>query len=119
MLLKILGWIWIISGIIFFLKPLWFRNRIQKKSYKRIRGYLFAIALCLSVLLIKAVWGHPGILSKVALILGIIGIFKAFFFMKGKAADKMLEWFANRPLKIFRLFAAIQIIIGAVILTIK
>jgi len=119
MLLKILGWIWIVSGIIFFLKPIWFRDRIRKKSYKRIRGYLFAVALCVSVLLIKEVWGEPGILSKVIMIFGIIGIFKAFFFLKAKAADKLLEWFANSPLKVFRLFAALQITVGWIILKIK
>ena len=118
MLLKILGWVWIVSGILFFIKPLWFRNRLQKKSYKKIRGILFAIALTLSILLIKAVWGHPGLAAKVVLVLGIGGIIKAFFFLKVKAADTLIEWFIKQPLKVFRLFAAIQIVIGLMLLTI-
>ena len=118
MLLRILGWFWLISGVVFFVKPLWFRNRLQKKSYKRIRKVFFVIALTLSILLIKAVWGHPGLPAKIILVLGIIGILKAFFLLKAKAAETLLDWFVKQRLNVFRLFALIQIIIGAVLLKI-
>jgi len=118
MLLTILGWVWLITGILFLLKPEWLRNKLKKKSLKTIRRWTFAIALALSLLLIKATWGMSGLLPKLIFIFGLAGIFKAVFFLKSRSAKQVIDWFVAQPLKIFRMFAIGQIVFGAIILTV-
>ena len=116
MLIKLLGWFWVITGIIFFLRPEMFRRRLQKKTVKKLKRYLFLITITLSICLIAAAWKTEGLLSKIIMVLGIIGIFKAFFLLKAKAAEKILQWFVKQPVVFFRFAACLQIIIGIIIL---
>jgi len=118
MLLTLLGWVWVITGILFLMKPQWLRNKLKKKSLKTIRRWTFAIALALGLLLIKATWGMTGWLPTLIFILGLVGIFKAVFFLKSRSAEKVVDWFVRQPVRIFRIFAIGQIIFGAVILTV-
>ena len=116
MLIKLLGWFWIITGILFFLRPEMLRKRLQKKTLKKLKKYLFLIVIALSLFLIAAAWKSEGLLSKIVMVLGIIGILKGFFLLKAKAAEKILEWFIKQPLIFFRFCAALQVIIGIIIL---
>jgi len=116
MFIKLLGWIWVITGIIFLIFPGMLRKRLQKKSIKRIRKFLFLIVISLSLLLISAAWKSQGALAKLVMILGIVGLFKGFFLLKAKAAEKIIEWFIKKPLIFFRIWAAAQVLIGAIIL---
>jgi len=117
MLLTILGWFWIITGVIFLLNPQMCRNKLKKKSIKTVKQIFFGFALVLGILLIKATWGVPGILPRILMILGLIGIGKAFFFLKAQSADKLITWFLDQPLKFFRMWAVGQIVFGAFILS--
>ncbi len=119
MLLKILGWFWITGGILFLWKPEWLRNRLKKKSVKTVRRFLFSLILCVSVLLIKGAWGVPGILAKIILVLGMIGIMKAFYLLKAKTASVIIDWFVNQPAVFFRIAAAVHLIIGVVLLQVR
>lgn len=119
MLVKILGWFWIGMGILFLLKPELLRKRLQKKSFKKFKKYLFSFLLVLSGLLIAAAWRAEGLLAKVVMIFGIMGIFKAFFFLKAKGAEKFMEWFADKPLILFRFGATFHIVLGTIILALR
>ena len=116
MLIKLLGWFWIITGTLFFLRPEMLRKRLQKKTLNKLKKYLFLIVITLSLFLIGAAWKSEGLLSKIVMVLGIIGILKGFFLLKAKAAEKILEWFIKQPLTFFRFGASLQIIIGIIIL---
>lgn len=119
MLLKILGWVWVISGILFCWKPEWLLNKIQKKGLKKMKRFFFGIALVLGVLLIKAGWGIPGILAKIVIILGVLAVFKGVFFLKSKAADRVLEWYVKQPIYFFRIWAGGMIALGMFFLFVK
>ena len=94
MLIKIIGWVWVM----------------------KVKRTLFFLTLFLAITLIMASFKAGGLLPKIVMILGIIGIFKAFFFLKSKAADKIIEWFGKQPLKVFRIWAVSYIVIGLIIL---
>lgn len=117
MLLTLLGWIWLISGIIFLLKPHWLRNKLKKKSLKAIRGWAFGLGLALGFLLVKATWGMPGWLPKLIFLLGLIAVFKGVFFLKARSAGRVVDWLVSQPVRVFRMFAVGQVVIGAVILS--
>ena len=119
MLIKLLGWAWIIMGIIFLIKPEMLRNRLQKKSVKKIRKYLFAIVLALSSIILSIAWNTEGILAKIVFAFGVIGIFKSIFLIKVKTSEKLIEWFIKQPVKFFRVFAFAQIVFGIMLLFLK
>lgn len=116
MFAKIFGWFWIIMGILFLIKPAMLRNKLQKKSFKILKKYLFAIAIILGLFLIGVGLKHQGILSKIIMVLGIIGVLKGFFFIKSKAAEKIVGWVIKQPLSFFRIAASCYILLGILIL---
>ena len=117
MFVKILGYIWLVVGILFLLKPQILKNRLQKKGLKKLRKYFVLLALILGALLISIGFKFQGILAKIVMILGILGIFEGIFLLKAKASDKIIEWFAAKPLIYFRLGACFYIAIGIILLT--
>jgi len=104
-------------GVLFLLRPQMLRKSLQKKSVKKLKKALFLITIVLSILLIITTWKMQGILSKIVMVLGIIGIFKAFFLLKAKAADKILDWYIKKPIGFFRIAACFYILMGIAILT--
>jgi len=58
-----------------------------------------------------------GILSKILMIIGIVGAVKAFFLLKSKVAEKLAEWFSRQPLILFRIGGLAYLMVGLAILT--
>ena len=116
MLVKIFGWMWVVAGILFLWKPQLLKNRLQKKSLKRLRKYTFLLAIFLGLLLIGVARNFHSLLAKIIMVLGIIGVFKGIFLLKAKTADKLIQWSAARPLIFFRMGACLYILIGVIIL---
>ena len=112
MLVTILGWVLVVMGTLYLLKPEALRKRMQKQGLKKIRHYLFLLTALVSMLFIGAAVNLPGIWGAILLILGIIGVIKAFFFLKAKAAEKLLNWFFTMPLSILRAGGCLYILLG-------
>jgi len=112
---KIVGYIWIILGIIWILRPGAFRERLRRKASRKLRRvfygalFIFGIAIAGSLLRIN------GFLPRVMGILGILLIFKSLFLYFSRASDKLWEWWGRQPLPVFRLQALGVIIIGALL----
>ena len=119
MLKVLLGWFFIIIGVVFLLWPGLLRRRLQKKSMKYVRRALFLVTVPLAWFLIVTGLKYEGLLSKVLMVAGIIGIFKAFFLLKAKAAEKIIDWFLKRPAIFFRAAATFQIVLGIIILSLN
>jgi len=119
MILTFLGWFYIITGIVFLFQPEKMRNKFKRVSVKKLRKYFFALALIIGLLLIKATWGLEGFLAKLFLICGFIAIVKAIYYLKGKTADKVIEWWLNKDVSFFRTMAIVQIVVGGLLLSIK
>lgn len=119
MLTAIVGWFFICMGTLFAIKPQILQKRLQKKSYKKIRGLLFVLTICAGGLLVSVGLKHQGILPKIIMILGIFGLIKAFWLLKAKTAEKLLEWSAKLPILWYRVGGCCHILIGVAILTIR
>ncbi len=118
MLLKILGWGWIIAGLLLLLKPEWLRDQIKKRSMDTIRGLIFGIAFVLGLLLIVAAWGRHAWLAKVVQACGVLGLIGGAYFLNVKAAAGVIDWYVHQPVNVRRVFAVGQVIFGAVLLTV-
>jgi len=53
-----------------------------------------------------------GILANILLIFGILGVIKGIFFLTSKASDKLIDWWLERPLWMWRLWALSFVVIG-------
>ena len=116
MLSYIVGFLFIMFGLIFFLYPEGLRRRLRKKALRKIRRYFFAGAIFGGALLISTGWKYEGLLPKILVITGIIVIVKALFFLKSRAADKVTEWILDQPVLYLKIFAVCQIGLGALII---
>ena len=81
MIAKIIGLVWVIWGIVILIKPEILRKKLQTKGSKKLKKNLFLLTLFLSFTLIIASFKADGLLPKVILVLGILGIFKAFILL--------------------------------------
>lgn len=112
MIAKIIGLIWVIWGVIVLVKPEALRKKLQIKGSKKLKKSLFLLILFFSFTLIIAALKADGILFKVLIVLGLLGLFKAFIFLKSKVSDKLIELSSKLSLAIYRAAGAIYIVIG-------
>lgn len=116
MLKTFAGYFFILTGVVFLLKPAILKKRLEKKTVKQAKKLLLAVLFFLSFLLISAGLKMQGVPAKIVIVLGVIGIFKAFFIFKAKAAEKIVGWFLGLPQAYFRAFALFQVLLGVGIL---
>lgn len=112
----ILGWFFIVMGLLFLLKPEILKKRLLKKGYKKMRMFLLSLSVLLGVMMITTAAKFQGLVPKMVMVLGVIAILKGFFLLKSKAADKMIEWSNRQPLILCRVGAFVHILIGIAIL---
>ncbi len=116
MLGKIIGLIWVAWGILILIKPEVLRKKLQTMGSKKLKKNLFLLTLFLSITLIIASSKADGLLVKILLVFGIMGIFKAFVFLKSKASDKLIAFSANLSLNVYRAGGAFYIVLGLIMM---
>ncbi|OIO39220.1 MAG: hypothetical protein AUJ75_01645 [Candidatus Omnitrophica bacterium CG1_02_49_10] len=119
MFIKPIGWIYIALGTWRLIKPQGIKRWFGKKINKALRKVFLALTLIVSGIFINASFRIEGIWSKVLLILGILGIVKGLIFLKGKSFEKIMKWWSDRPLWIWRLWAAFAVAFGIMLLNVK
>ena len=116
MINRIISMVWIGFGIFWFIKPLSLQKRFAKKGRKRIGKVLFLLALLAGGYFISIAFSIKGLLLKILFsAVGIIAIWRAFVFLKGKAIERLIDWLGKLPLYAFRVYAVIFIAIGVIL----
>ena len=114
MFFRITGLLWILLGVWWIMRPQSIRRRFRKKVKKTRRKILFLAILVVAGLFLSAARYAHGMLANVLLIAGILVVIKALFVFSSKAADKTIDWWAERPLWMWRLWAAGIVLIGII-----
>lgn len=114
MILDIIGWMWVITGVLFLVKPVWLQKTLQKKVMKKLRWAFIAIVFTVGGGLIASAWGMKGLAPKIVVIIGIIAIVKGFLLFNEKATEKVVDWFTGQSLMFYRIWSSCQIIAGLV-----
>ena len=112
MITKILGTIWVLLGIVWFLKPEMLKNRLKKKMNKKMRRIILAFCIVFGVMMTGNIFKLAGIVPK---IIGIVGIFitiKAIMLITSKTSEKFFDWWGERPIQVFRILALIFLGLG-------
>lgn len=112
MFFRIIGILWILLGLWWVMRPQSLKRRFAKKVRKTRRRLLLMVIIIASGLFLSAAKYSHGTLATVLLIIGILGLIKAVFFFTSKSADKIMDWWAERPLWMWRLWAGGFILIG-------
>ncbi|MFA7676594.1 MAG: hypothetical protein WCY34_00300 [Candidatus Omnitrophota bacterium] len=112
MLLKIIAWFWIISGVIFLLKPSFLQKGLLKKGNKKLKGILLIVLVGVLMTLLTASFKIKGPWPKVIALIGVLAAFRLFVFIRKKATSKIAEWLYSKPIVAFRVAALIYVLIG-------
>ena len=108
----ILGWFLVITGLLMLWKPETARRSLASKGFGIIKVYALALAFFLGALLVSVMNRMSGIVALLALIAGIIILWKGFMFFQKTASERINSWVEKMPLKYLRVYAAIQVLIG-------
>jgi hypothetical protein len=116
MLSKILGAIWIVLGLLWLIKPEGLKNRLKKKLNRRMRKVVLGFILVFGFLMIGSVFKVPGLFPKIIGIIGMLIAIKAIILLMSKASEKLFDWWAEKPLIYFRVWALVILGIGLMLL---
>lgn len=116
MLRVLIGLLWICFGLIFLHRPQLLHHWLRWRSLRKIRWTLFWAALGAGVSLIMAAWPLHGTLATLMVLAGIIGVVKAYFFLKCESSEWLVERLAELPEEAYRWLALVYIGIGLMLI---
>jgi predicted membrane channel-forming protein YqfA (hemolysin III family) len=114
----IFGWILIVSGIIFLVKPEKARKKLLRRGFKIIRGLLVLIAIYLIIAALGLTGKTSGILNILSFA-GVVVVIIGFFKLKKNTYLRLQEQFNRIPVNLLRVYAIIQVIIGVLMVVLK
>ncbi len=114
--MRLIGLFWVICGIVFLVFPQFLRWKIKKKGVRKLRRTILFLLLPLFTWLISLIFTVKGIVDKIGIIILIILLVKLVFYLASKFFVRIKYFFAQSPLKVFRVFAFSYIILGLIFL---
>jgi hypothetical protein len=115
MVIKIIGLIWLSTGIMLLVMPGILRWQIRKKSGKVLKRYLFAAVLLTAAFLVALVFRLSGFIPKAIIIIGLFALIKASFSLRSRINKRLFDFLKRQPVMFFRLWALAQALIGLAI----
>ena len=112
MIAKIVGTFWIFFGALWIAKPQILQNRLKRKMTRRMRRIVFGFVIVFGFMLAGSVLKAPGNLNKIVGIIGLIIMIRAIMLFTSKTSEKVLEWWADKPLMVFRIWGAVVLLLG-------
>lgn len=119
MLTKIIGFIWVLMGIVWVIRPGMLKNRLQKKMGRKARWVVYGFIIVFGFLMIGSVLKAPGIAAKVVGVAGMALTIKAIMLLTSKTSEKFVSWWSQRPELFFRMLALVFFALGSLMLTVK
>ncbi len=116
MFAKIVGIVFTLLGVLFFVYPELLRGSLRRKAVRKLRGYLFAAFIFFGALLISTGWKYEGLPAKLLTLAGIVALIKGLLFLNSTATERITAWILQRPKRHLQMFAAGQIVLGLLIL---
>ncbi|MBD3380025.1 MAG: hypothetical protein GF408_06160 [Candidatus Omnitrophica bacterium] len=112
MLTNIIGLIWIVAGLLWTIWPGKLKERLGRKITKRMRRVVFGFIIVFGFSLIVSIFKTPGIAGKLIGLTGMVLAIKGIMLFTSRASGKMLEWWSERPVIVFRVQGIVVLAIG-------
>ena len=109
---KIVGYLWILLGIICAAKPGVFKGWFARRTGNKLFWVLFFLFLFVFLQLLGIALHFKDLLPKLAGIIGIIFLIKIAWDIQSKARGRLNEWFTGLPLFPFQAFGWCLIAMG-------
>ena len=119
MLSRILGIIWIISGLLWLIKPETLRNMLGRKIKRKTIWVVFSFILMFGLLLTGSVIRVYGLLPKIIGITGMVLAIRAIMIITSRTSEKFSDWWAARPVAYFRMWALFILGMGIMLMFVK
>ena len=114
MLIKLLGVLWIILALTLLINPQAFRAWIIKNKDNK---SLIFLPLTIGAIFIFIGISFEGVLAKIILVFGILGIVKTVILLNRDFYNKLVNWTVEMPVSLFRIGACFHLIIGFILLS--
>ncbi|NQT32142.1 MAG: hypothetical protein HQ594_00540 [Candidatus Omnitrophica bacterium] len=115
MFTKIFGTFWIIIGLFWLVRPEALKNRLRRKMTWKMRWLVFGLVIAVGFLLMGSAMKLHGLFARMIGIIGIILVIRAIIGITSKTSEKVLEWWGERPVYVFRIWALIVFGTGLVL----
>lgn len=79
---------------------------------RRMRRVIFGAVIAVGVLMSGSAFRVPGILPKIVGLLGMVIAIKAIMLVTSKTSERIFEWWGERPLVFFRVWALFLVLTG-------
>lgn len=112
----IFGWFLVITGLFMFFKTERAKKALVFRGFRIARFYITALLIFLIMFLISFGTENNGALPAIIMIAGIIILIKVYFLLKKKALIKITSWVEKLPVKILKIYAVIQTVVGVAML---
>jgi len=112
MLVKILGYVWALSGLFWLIWPGCLKWWLMTMTGWKIRRLTFGVMLLVGVMMVGSLFRIPGTLSKILMVVGMLLTIKAVRLITSRAAEGLTEWWAARSMVFFRLWALGVLAVG-------
>lgn len=116
MLSKVIGVIWIILGAVWLTRPEILKARLRKKMSRKIRLIVYGFIMVFGFLLIGSVIKAHGFLPKIIGLVGMIITIKAILLITSRTSERVLAWWAEKPLTFFRIWGLFILVIGLMLM---
>ncbi|MDD4956888.1 MAG: hypothetical protein PHH49_02430 [Candidatus Omnitrophica bacterium] len=119
MLARIVGSLWIITGSVWLLKPRSLKSRLERKVSRGIRRTVTGGMIAFGLMMVASAFKAHGIYAKMIMVAGLVLMIKAIALVTSRTSDMFFKWLGSRPIALFRLWAALMILMGAMMLYVK
>ena len=119
MLKNIIGFFWVLIGVIFFISPNFLKNRVNKKTTKTFSRIVIFSIIGFGLTLIASVFKLPGLFPKIAAIVGIFILVKGALLIFSKTKISLSERIQNVPNIAHKIAALIMAAFGVWLIMVK
>ncbi len=119
MFAKILGVFWIAMGLLWLIKPEVLRNKLRKKTTRKLKWAVYAFLLVFAAQLLGIALKAEWLIAKVVGVVGVVLVLKTGFSLTSKASGGLSAVMERIPVEGLRLWAGFFLATGLYLFFIK
>lgn len=112
----LLGWFFVITGILFLAQPEKARKKLLGQGFGFVMGFVKIFVIYIAIVLIGITGKLSGIFAFIITIAAVILIFRLFLTVKKKTFEKFEKKFALIPLPALIAYSWIQVAVGTLMI---